>query len=444
MKIVDMVKSTIFILLIASFTVTLLEVSTAYSQIQSNAILIRIQGSMETIDAPTELYIKEALSMAEQRNAPLVVVIDSYGGYMDSMINIANAFLNAKIPVLGYIADKAMSAASIIVQPMHIVGISPYGVIGAAQPITINPVTGQYEFINESKIINSIVAMASRYAEARGRNSTAVIMFITKNLVLKGEDAVREKVVDVVANDLNDFIKKVNGRGGTVEYNGIKVNYTINIAGLDEFSPPLYIQIYSYLRDSTINSILWFLGFFGTFIALLSGRIDILPLTIVFLLLALLGGSININIVSVMLIALGSLLIALEFMFPTHGLLGVGGIISLLFGVLLMPISPATQIAPNFIESVRTFAIILSSGLAGFFSFVLYKAVESSRKRRKAVSKITNNIAKVIERIEPGKRGRVIYEGEYWYAESNEVIEPGEEVVVIDRKGFILIVEKKK
>ncbi|MEL9939591.1 MAG: NfeD family protein [Ignisphaera sp.] len=444
MKFADISKATVFVLLAFSFTITLVQSSIANSQTGSNAVLIRIQGSMETIDVPTELYIKEALSLAEQRNVPLVVVVDSYGGYMDSMINIANAFLNARIPVLGYIADKAMSAASIIVQPMHIVGISPYGVIGAAQPISVNPVTGQYEFINESKIINSVVAMATRYAEARGRNSTAVVMFITKNLVLKGEEAVREKVVDVVANDLNDFIAKVNGRIVTVEHDGTKVNYTIDIAGLDEFSPPIYIQIYGYLRDPTVNSILWFIGFFGTFIALLSGRIDILPITIVFLLLALLGGSININIVAVMLIALGSLLIALEFMFPTHGLLGVGGIISLLFGVLLMPISPATQIAPSFIESVRTFAIILGGGLTGFFSFILYKAIEANRKRRRAVSKISNNVAKVVERIEPGKRGRVVFEGEYWFAESDDVLEPGEEVVVVDRKGFVLIVKKKK
>jgi len=438
----DIIRA-ILILSIFAFTSMLLH-SSAYFQTPSNAVLIRIQGSMGTIDVPVELYVKDALAIAEERNVPLVVVVDSYGGYMDSMINIANAFLEAKVPVLGYITDKALSAASIIVQPMHIVGISPYAVIGAAQPITINPVTGQYVFINESKIINSVVAMATRYAEARGRNSTAVVMFITKNLVLKGEEAVKEKVADVVANNLNDFISKVNGRTVVVEYSGVRKNYTLNIVGFYEYNPSLYIQVYTYLRDSTINSILWFLGFFGTFIALLSGRIDLLPLTLIFLLLALVGSSININIISVMLIALGSLLIAIEFMFPGHGILGIGGIIALIFGIMLMPISPATQIAPNVIESIRTFAIILGGGLAGFFSFILYKALEAGRKRLKASESISSSLAKAVERIEPGKRGRVLYEGEYWFAESSEVIEPGDEVVVIERKGMVLVVKKKK
>jgi len=407
------------------------------------AMLIRLEGSMGTIDIPTEIYVRDALSLAEQRGVPLIVLVNSYGGYMNSMINIANMFLNSKVPVLGYIYDKALSAASIIVQPMHVIGISPYGVIGASQPITINPVTGQYEFINESKIINSVVAMATRYAEARGRNSTAVQLFITKNLVLKGEEAVKEGVADLVAVDLNDFINKLNGRTITIRYENTVKNVTLHIGGYEEYSPSLYIQIYSYLRDSTINSILWFLGFFGTFIALLSGRIDILPLTIVFLLLALLGGSVNINTISILLIALGSLLIAIEFIYPGHGILGIGGIIALTFGILLMPISPATQITPTAIESLRNLALVLGGGLATIFSLVLYKALESGRKRKSAVQTISNRLGKAVERIEPGKRGRVLYEGEYWFAESDEVIEPGDDVEVVDRKGFTLIVKKK-
>lgn len=435
-------------MILVMFLVTLLQlplnVRCQNSESSSVAILIKLQGSVGTIDIPTEMFIRDALSLAEQRGAPLIVLVDSYGGYMDSMVNIANMFLNSKVPVLGYIYDKALSAASIVVQPMHIIGISPYGVIGAAQPITVNPVTGQYEFINESKIINSIVAMAVRYAEARGRNATSVQLFITRNLVLKGEEAVKKGVADFVAVDLGDFISKLKGRNISIKYDNVIKNITISISSYEEYRPSLYIQVYAYLRDPTINSILWFLGFFGTFIALLTGRIDILPLTIVFLLLALLGGSVNLNIISILLIALGSLLTVIEFVYPGFGILGVGGIIALVFGVLLMPISPATQVTPTVIESLRNLALILGSGLTALFSIILYKAIEAGRKRKKAVQMVSNRLGKAVERIEPGKRGRVLYEGEYWFAESSDVIEPGEVVEVVDRKGFVLVVKKKQ
>ncbi len=412
----------------------------------SNAILIRIDGIMGTIDTPVEEYVRQALKIAEDRGVPLFIVVNSYGGYVDPTINIANMILEARTPVIGFIMDKAFSAASILIQPMHIIASVPHGVIGAAQPITINPVTGQYEFINESKVINSIVAMAKRYAEIRGRNSTAVEMFIRKNLVLNGEEAVNNNVIDFTANNLNELIIAINGRDVVLTYNGIKRNTTIYVYGIEEFTPPYYIQVYSYLRDSTINSILWFIGFFGTFLALLSGRLDILPFTFVFLLLALIGGGMNINVVSVLLLALGAILITIEMFTPGYGIIGISGIIALIFGFLLMPINPATFIHPGVFESLRNFILIVGGGLSAFFLFIMYKAVEAKRKRRAIIYTPGSKqiIGRAIERIEPGKRGFVIVEGEYWYAESNEVIEPGEEVVVIDRKDFTLIIRKKK
>ena len=94
-------------MILVMFLVTLLQlplnVRCQNSESSSVAILIKLQGSVGTIDIPTEMFIRDALSLAEQRGAPLIVLVDSYGGYMDSMVNIANMFLNSKVPVLGYI-----------------------------------------------------------------------------------------------------------------------------------------------------------------------------------------------------------------------------------------------------------------------------------------------------------------------------------------------------
>jgi len=438
----------LWILLFFIATILITNVSFLYSQQTSNtkAILIRIEGIVGTIDKPTEDYVKYALSLATDRGVPLIVIVNSYGGYLESTINIADILLNAKVPVIGFIADKAFSAASIIVQPMHIVAITPYGVIGAAQPIQINPVTGQYEYVNESKVINSIVALATRYAEARGRNKTAVEMFIRRNLVLKGEEAVKYHVADIIANDLDDLINKVNNQMITISYGDHRYNVTVRIDGYEYIEPGLQIQLYAYLRDSLINSILWFIGFFGTFILLLTGRIDLIPFTIVFLLLALVGGGMDINVISVLLIGIGSILIAIELVTPGYGILGISGIIALTFGFLLMPMAPATYLYPSVIESLRIIILILGGGLGAFFSFIIYKILETNKKRKYIqISSIVHaQIGKVVEKIEPNKKGLVIVGGEYWSAESDEVIEPGEEVEVIGRKDFTLIVRKKR
>ncbi len=424
------------------------DISFLYSQqdINTKAILIRIDGIVGTIDKPTEDYVKYALSLATNRGVPLIVIVNSYGGYLESTINIADMILSAKVPVIGFIDDKAFSAASIIVQPMHIIAITPYGITGAAQPIQINPVTGQYEYINESKVINSIVALATRYAEARGRNKTAIEMFIRRNLVLKGEEAVKYHVVDIIANNLNDLIDKVNNRTITVSYGGNRYNVTVKIDGYEYIKPGLQIQVYAYLRNSLINSILWFIGFFGTFILLLSGRIDLIPFTIVFLLLALVGGGMDINVVSVLLIGIGSILIAIELITPGYGILGVSGIIALTFGFLLMPIAPVTYLYPSVFETLRIIFMILGGGLGVFFSFIIYKVLETNKKRRhlQITSAVHAQIGKVVEKIEPNKKGLVVVGGEYWTAESDEVIEPGEEIEVLGRKDFTLIVRKRR
>ncbi|ADM27085.1 protein of unknown function DUF107 [Ignisphaera aggregans DSM 17230] len=438
----------LWILLFFMATIFIVHVSFLYSQqtLNTKAILIRIDGIVGTIDKPTEDYVRYALSLATDRGVPLIIIVNSYGGYLESTINIADILLNAKVPVIGFIADKAFSAASIVVQPMHIVAITPYGVIGAAQPIQINPVTGQYEYVNESKVINSIVALATRYAEARGRNKTAVEMFIRRNLVLRGEEAVKYHVVDIIANDLDDLINKVNNQMVTISYGDHRYNVTIRIDGYEYIEPGLQIQLYAYLRDSLINSILWFIGFFGTFILLLTGRIDLIPFTIVFLLLALVGGGMDINVVSVLLIGLGSILIAIELVTPGYGILGISGIIALTFGFLLMPMAPATYLYPSVIESIRIIILILGGGLGALFSFIMYKILETNRKRKhiQISSIVQAQIGKVVEKIEPNKKGLVMVGGEYWSAESDEVIEPGEEVEVIGRKGFTLIVRKKR
>ena len=410
------------------------------------AILVKIDGLVSTIDEPTYNYVvKQGLHLAEEENVPLIVVVNSYGGYMDTMFKIANAFFNARVPVIGYVPDKAFSAACIILLPMHIVAVGPTATIGAAQPIMINPVTGQVTFINESKIINPLVAKISLWARVRGRNVTAATAFVEHNLVLVGKEAVKVHIANLVAYSLQDLIRKIDGWRVNITVNGQVVKtYTIHIVGYRYVSPSISVIVFAILRNSVVQSILWFLGVFGTFAAILSGRFEILPLTVVLLLLAIIGaGGFGVNFLAIGLIILGAILLGIElFVTPGFGVLGASGIIALIFGLLLLPAPAGRSLFMVNINEIRIVAGIVGGSLGAFFTFIMYKAVQAKR-RKPSISYVPEKaIGRAVDRIEPGKPGTVFVEGEYWTAESDEVIEPGEEVEVVERIGFRLRVRK--
>ena len=407
------------------------------------AIVVYATGMVSTVDEPMKEYVvDEGLREAEARGVPLIVVLDTNGGYLDAAWSIGDAFLEAKVPVIGFVKSKALSAGIIILLPMHVVALTPYAIVGASQPIIYNPATGTVQFVNESKIVNPVAEKAVSYARARGRNTTAARLFVVRNLVLTGEEAVQAGVADLVAVSLDDLIAKINGR--TVRLLDGR-NYTIRISGYVVLRPSIRVYTLAVLRDPVINSILVMLGMFGTLFALLSARLEILPLTITLLIVALIGSGFNINMLALLLIVIGSIMLFVElFITPGFGILGISGIIAMTFGLLLAPFrGGVVGFAAQYLETLRMFAL----GLGGFFGVlggvITYKVIESRRRGpRMPYSPEEKKVGKAVDRIEPGKQGFVVVEGEYWLAESSEVIEPGDQVEVVGRKDHVLIVRK--
>ncbi len=411
-----------------------------------NAILVKISGIVSEIDEPAYDYVvNQGLKLAESEGVPLIVEVDSYGGYLATMFKFGEAFFNARVPVIGYVPNKAFSAACIILIPMHIIAVGPTATIGAAQPILYNPATGQVKFINESKIINPILAKIRLWAETRHRNVTAAEGFVLHNYVFTGKQAVKVGIANFVAYSLSDLIKKVNGMKVNITVNGVVVKtVTINISGYTYVSPAINIVFFAVLRNAVVQSILWFIGVFGTFAALLSGRYEVLPLTLVMLLLAIVGaGGMQVNYIAIALIVFGSVMLAIElFVTPGFGILGASGIAAIIFGLLLLPAMPGRSVFAASINEVRAIVGVVGGGLAAFFTFIMYKAARAIRSKPRIRYSPERAVGKAVDRIEPGKPGTVMVEGEYWTAISDETIEPGEEVEVVGRKGFTLIVRR--
>ncbi|MCC6015448.1 MAG: ATP-dependent Clp protease proteolytic subunit [Desulfurococcaceae archaeon] len=405
-----------------------------------NAVLIRIEGYTSLIDTPVQEYVQRALRFAEERRVPLLIYLDTYGGYLDPALNIVNTLLESKVPIIVYVKNKAYSAGTLIALASHILVMSKNGVIGAAQPVSINPVTGEVVFVNESKIVNPIIKVLEICASARNRNRTLVKRFVYENVVLTGEEALKFGIANVLAESLEEVLRVVRG----VELNISGTLWRLDIDSYEELKPGIDIYALVFLRNSAVNSILLFIGIFGTLILITSGRLELLPITILLLLLALVGSDISNRVISLLLMALGAVMLFIElFITPGFGILGISGILSLIFGILLTPLPTASYVVD--VTTLWRALVIISCSTGSLFLFILYKSIKALRKPRTiSYAPERKIIGKAVDKLGSGTKGFVMIDGELWIAESDEVIEPGEEVEVVERKGFVIKVRKKR
>ncbi len=407
----------------------------------NSALIVKVMPPWDTIDPGIAECVVDALSEAEASNKALIVMVDSYGGWLDSAFTIGDAIYTTHVPVIGYVAGgKALSAGTLILLPMHVVSLSRNSIIGAMQPVTYNPLTGAVEYVNESKVLNPIIQKALMYASARGRNESVVQEFIRSNLVLDSRKAVELGVADFEVSNLDELIAKLNG----MIINTSSGNYIINIRSYTYFTCSLRSRALSILTNTLVSSILVTVGVMSLIFALASANLHAIPLALVFLILGLIGSGFNPNIASLLMILLGSLLLALElFVIPGFGVTGVSGIVLLVLGLILIPTSiPSTLIlTPRQIEMLRITSIIVGVLFTSLTSFMLVKVIKA-KKMRSRIFSLEGKVGKALDRLAPGTYGYVLVDGEYWLARSDEIVEPGELIYVVKQEERYLVVRK--
>jgi len=407
----------------------------------ATALVVEVRPPWDTIDPGVAECVLTALNEAESANRVLIISLDTYGGWLDSALTIGDAIYNAKVPVIGYVSGgKALSAGTLILLPTHVIALSPNSIIGAAQPVTYDPLTGSVKFINESKVLNPIIQKATSYARIRGRNESIARLFIESNLVLDADEALNAGVADLIALNINELISKLSGRvvntsGGT---------YIIKVSSYELYDCSLRSRLLSILTNSLINSILLTVGVMAMIFSIASANLHAVPLALLFIVLGLVGSGFNPNLASLLMILIGAVLLALEvFVIPGFGITGVSGIVFIILGTLLIPslIPSATSPPPQYLALLRSAVIsvgVIGGFLTGFITFKILKV----RKVRRQLFTMEGKVGRAIDRLEPGRYGYVIIEGEYWLAKSEEIIEPGEQVHVIKVEGHVLVVRK--
>ncbi len=412
------------------------------SQEVTTAVLVEVTPPWDTIDDGVKECILNALKYAEGHNYALILSIDSYGGLLEAAFSIGDAFARAKVPVIAYVSGgKALSAATMIILPTNIIALSPNSIIGAMQPIMYNPTTGTITFINESKIINPVVAKAVSYAKLRDRNVTAARLFVVKSLVLTADQAVKNHVANLIADNLDDLLKKING----MHVNTSTGTYILRITNIEKYSCSLRARIISVLENPMVSSVLMTIGILGTIFAILSGKLPILPLALLFLLLGLIGSGFNPNIISILFLIIGAIMLAIElFVTPGFGVIGITGIILIAVGIALAPANIPSGFSPpaTYARDLQITAAVIGGGLGALTGFILYKVIQAKRSKPQKFDPV-GKIGKAVDSIEPGGKGFVIVDGEYWLATSDIRVDKGSEVIVTGMEGHVLRVRPR-
>ncbi len=392
------------------------------------------------INPATAKFIVDSIDEATQQGAQcLIIQLDTPGGLMESMRIIVKKELASTIPIIVYVAPggaRAASAGVFVTMAANIAVMAPGTHIGAAHPVTLGGGEAKESKAMTEKIVNDTVAFIKNIAKARGRNADWAEKAVVKSVSITDEEAVKLNVVDFIAPDIPTLLAKIDGR--VVKLDG--VTRTLHTKGVQ----PRPIQmswrdkLLEIISNPTIAYILLMLGIYGIFFELSSPG-AILPGVVggIFLILAFYAlQMLPVNYAGLALILFAIILFIAEIKVVSHGLLAVGGVISLFLGSLMLFRSPVEYMRVSL--SVIIPAVLVS---AAFFIFAVTRAINARlRKPTTGTEGLMGEAGIASTPIAP--EGKVAIHGEFWNATSDQNIEKGEKVQVIGVKNLKLNVKK--
>ncbi len=387
-------------------------------------------------------FIERVMSKAEREGGKIFILqLNTPGGLEVSMRKIIQRFQQSNMVVVVYVyppGSRAASAGAIITVSADIAVMSPGTNIGAAHPVRMGGDQSDQQKVMEQKVIQDMLAFVRSIAKEKGRNYKVIEKMITESLSLTADEALKENVIDLIAKDMGDLLRKIDGM--EVNKLGRRIKVDVSDSEIVYLEGNFKEELLKIITNPTVAYLLLMIGFYGLFFELYNpGAIIPGAVGAISLLLGLYGLSlISINWLGLLLIILAVILFVLELVTPTFGGLTLAGIISLTLGSIILtdPESPYGDIPLSVIVTMA-----LSSAL---FFIVVGKLGLKAQKRKKMLGteELVNEEAEAIVDFENGK-GKVFLHGEIWNAESEDEIRKGDKVTVVSAKGLTLIVKKK-
>ena len=459
-----------------------------------HATVIELNGA---IGPAMSRFVEGALRTAtEQHSVVEILQIDTPGGLDTSMRDIIKAILASSVPIVAYVAPsgaRAASAGTYILYACHVAAMAPATNLGAATPISLgggeepsspspnnpapmspesspakgapalpsrgtaatgaapparsapagasehaapaNETTPAPSTASERKAVNDAVAYIRSLAQLRGRNADWAERAVRGAASLSAEDALDQHVVEIIAKDVPDLLRQLDGRRTTVA--GREVTLHTRDLAIERVAPDWVTRVLLVVSHPTIAYGLLLAGIWGLLLegyhpgAALPGVVGALCLLLALYALQLLA----VNFAGLALIALGIGLIITEFFMPTYGSLGVGGLIAFVIGSIILfgDGGGGTHVA---IPVIASFAIVGALVVAAIVALGV-------RARRKPVT--TGAEAMIGEAVEVVDASRdpvlVRYGGELWNAHASRPLRAGQRASIVRVHGLTLWVE---
>ncbi|MBI1964711.1 MAG: nodulation protein NfeD [Betaproteobacteria bacterium] len=434
---------------------------------ETPVVLLTLEGAVSPATAD---YVVRGIRKAADQGAGLVVLqIDTPGGLDTSMRRLIKEILSSPVPVAAFVAPggaRAASAGTFILYASHIAAMAPATNLGAASPVQIG-VGGpggepskapekapagkaagkdgkagakEQETTTKDTLTRKITHDAAAYirslAQLRGRNAEWGEQAVREAVSLSAADALKRKVIDVVAQDVPDLLKKIDGRKVTVQ----GVERALETAGAPTVSiePDWRSELLAVIANPSIALILMMIGIYGLLFEfsnpgfVLPGVVGGICLLLAFYAFQLLP----VNYAGVALILLGIAFLVAEAFLPSFGALGIGGAIALVFGsvILVDPEAAGGYAMP------LPFVVTLALASAALVFLTVLLALKA--RRRPVVSgreDIVGARGEVVEGFE--REGWVRVHGENWRVTSAAPLGRGQKVRVVGINGLTLQVE---
>ncbi|HKV24264.1 MAG TPA: nodulation protein NfeD [Candidatus Acidoferrum sp.] len=407
---------------------------------QPEVLQLTLHSEVEPVLAT---YIDEGLAAAASRHAALVLItMDTPGGLSDSMTDIIQHILASPVPVAVYVSPtgaRGASAGFFILLSADIAAMAPGTHTGAASPVVaIGGWELQVDETMHKKILNDALAFLRSYAVKRGRNSALAETAVTEAKAFTDQEALDGKLVDMIAASPEDLVQKLDGRSIT-RFDGTKKVLALTNAVFVPFQLSSRQRFLARIVQPDVFFVLLLIAALGLyaefthpgFIApgVIGGISAILALYAMHFL--------PVNFAGVLLILIALVFFILEAKFTSHGILALGGIISMLLGAMFLIRSPLTSGGVSLGVAV---AVTLPFAVITIF---LMRLVLKSRAWKTATGKeeLIGVQGISIAPLAAGQEGMIRVHGELWRAISSVAVESGKPVRVRSIDGLKLHVE---